>query len=161
MYVSHYCQQYRQFNSNQSDDNKLPTCQPDRLQSDQASNSVRFTPLQSQPIRISVNTTSQNNSFAVTPPTAPNWSKLPLYVDPNNEATVYYQSNSTVANANLIEREGQVPVAEWFGDWTPDVQSAANSYVTAAAQTNAVPVMVLYDIPERDCGGYSAVAPPV
>jgi endoglucanase len=86
----------------------------------------------------------------------PYWTKLPLYTDPNNEATSYYQENPTASGAALIEREGTVPVSEWFGDWDPDVQSAASSYVGAAAQANAVPVLVAYNIPVRDCGSYSA-----
>lgn len=86
----------------------------------------------------------------------PAWTKLPLYTDPTNEATTYVQSNPTAPNASLIAREGQVPVTEWFGDWSPDVQSDANTYVSAATQANAVPVLALYNIPERDCGGYSS-----
>jgi endoglucanase len=85
----------------------------------------------------------------------PGWTNVPLYVDPTNEATQYYESNPTIAGASMFERMGQVPVAEWFGDWNSDVQSAVNPYVSAAAQANAVPVLVLYNIPDRDCGGAS------
>jgi endoglucanase len=85
----------------------------------------------------------------------PGWTKLPLYDDPTNEATQYYESNPSIAGASLFERMGQVPVAEWFGDWNTDIQSAVNTYVSAAAQANAVPVLVLYNIPDRDCGGAS------
>lgn len=96
------------------------------------------------------------HSLGSTVLTTPAWTKLPLYTDPTNEATTYYQSNPTADGAALIEREGEVPVSEWFGDWNPDVQSAANTYVSAAAQANSVPVLVAYNIPGRDCGSYSA-----
>ena len=86
----------------------------------------------------------------------PSWTHLPLYDDHTNEATQYYESNPSMASADLIERMGQVPVAEWFGDWDTDIQSAVNSYVSAAAAANAVPVLVIYNIPYRDCGGNSA-----
>ncbi|HUC88193.1 MAG TPA: glycoside hydrolase family 6 protein [Candidatus Binatia bacterium] len=85
----------------------------------------------------------------------PSWTHLPLYDDPTNEATQYYESDPSMANANLIERMGQVPVAEWFGDWDTDIVSSVNDYVTAAAAANAVPVLVMYNIPDRDCGGNS------
>lgn len=85
----------------------------------------------------------------------PNWTHMPLYNDPTNEATQYYESDPTMANADLIQRMGEVPVAEWFGDWDTDIQSAVNDYVSAAAAANAVPVLVVYNIPDRDCGGNS------
>jgi hypothetical protein len=88
--------------------------------------------------------------------TTPAWTKLPLYTDPTNEASTYYQSNPTVNGAALIEREGEVPVSEWFGDWNTDIQSDVDAYVSSATGANAVPVLVLYNIPDRDCGGTSA-----
>jgi endoglucanase len=85
----------------------------------------------------------------------PAWTKLPLYDDPTNEATQYYESNPDVTGATTFERMGQVPVAQWFGDWDTDIQSSVDAYVSAAAQANTVPVLVLYNIPDRDCGGAS------
>jgi endoglucanase len=84
------------------------------------------------------------------------WLSLPLYVDPLNKAVAYYKDNPNVDGANLIGKEGQTPIASWFGDWDLDVQSDANDYVTSATQSNSVPVLVLYNIPKRDCGLYSA-----
>jgi len=85
----------------------------------------------------------------------PSWTKLSLYNDPTNEATQYYDSDPGVTGAATIERMGLVPVSEWFGDWTSGIESSVNAYVSSAAQVNAVPVLVLYNIPERDCGGNS------
>jgi endoglucanase len=86
----------------------------------------------------------------------PAWHTLPFYTDPNNDATNYATANPNVSQVSLIEREGQTPVADWFGGWNSDVKTAASSYVTAAASANATPVLILYNIPDRDCGGYSA-----
>lgn len=97
---------------------------------------------------------SSINSNVTLPP--PAWLKTPLYVDPTNEATTYAQSNPTADSVNLIARAGQAPVATWFGDWDANVQSSVSTYVNAAASANAVPVVVLYNIPQRDCGNYSA-----
>jgi len=86
----------------------------------------------------------------------PGWTNLPLYTDPANEATAYYQSDPGTTGAGYIKREGEVPTANWFGDWNADVQSDVDIYVGAAAAAHAVPVLVLYNIPQRDCGSYSA-----
>jgi endoglucanase len=46
--------------------------------------------------------------------------------------------------------------ATWFGNWNSDIYGDVKKLVTAAAAANATPVMVAYDIPARDCGGYSS-----
>nr|QAU55420.1 Endoglucanase [uncultured Parcubacteria group bacterium] len=48
------------------------------------------------------------------------------------------------------------PTARWFGDWNANIQSDVSAYVGEAAAANALPVLVLYNIPFRDCGSYSA-----
>jgi endoglucanase len=45
------------------------------------------------------------------------------------------------------------PVEKWIGGWSGDVREAVADVVARAG--DAVPVLVAYDIPERDCGGYS------
>jgi endoglucanase len=60
------------------------------------------------------------------------------------------------ADAAAIERIAVEPHAEWFGDWNPDVASAVDQRVSAIADADAVPLMVVYNIPFRDCGQYSA-----
>jgi endoglucanase len=45
-------------------------------------------------------------------------------------------------------------VGDWLG--TGQVRSAVANYVGAARAAGAVPVVVVYAIPHRDCGGYSA-----
>ena len=48
------------------------------------------------------------------------------------------------------------PQATWFGEWSGDIRTAVNAAVSAAATAGRVPVLVAYDIPQRDCGSYSA-----
>ncbi len=86
----------------------------------------------------------------------PYWSMLPIYRDPANEATTYVQTSPTVPDGDVLARQGGVPTAMWFGDWTPNVQAETNSYVADAARVSAVPILALYAIPQRDCGGFSA-----
>lgn len=50
------------------------------------------------------------------------------------------------------------PVATWLGDWTqgPQLTKTISTALTGAEQSGTTPVFVLYAIPDRDCGGYSA-----
>lgn len=46
--------------------------------------------------------------------------------------------------------------AEWFGDWNSDIRAAVDARVSTIAADGALPVLVAYNIPLRDCAGYSA-----
>ncbi|NEK58930.1 glycoside hydrolase family 6 protein [Geodermatophilus sabuli] len=58
--------------------------------------------------------------------------------------------------AALLSELARVPTATWLGAWSGDVTTAVRQGVTAARATGAVPVFVTYNVPGRDCGGYSA-----
>jgi hypothetical protein len=64
-----------------------------------------------------------------------------LYVDPASHA-----------NAKIAAQ----PQAFWLGGWSGDVRTAAGNVVSAAAAAGRVPTLVAYDIPQRDCGSFSA-----
>lgn len=85
----------------------------------------------------------------------PAWLNFPLYTDPTNSASQYAATNPTAEGVSYIRRMGKNPVAEWFGDWNVNVQNDVNRYVSTAEAAGAVPIVVLYNIPLRDCGGYS------
>jgi endoglucanase len=88
-------------------------------------------------------------------PSKPAWVNMSLFTDPMNGAAQYLATNPSAPGANYISRMSKTPVAQWFGDWNSNVQSDVNAYVTAAAAKGQVPVLVAYNIPNRDCGGYS------
>ncbi|MDQ6689710.1 MAG: glycoside hydrolase family 6 protein [Gemmatimonadota bacterium] len=46
--------------------------------------------------------------------------------------------------------------AQWLDGRSPDILATVNSAVTAAVEAAAVPILVAYNIPQRDCGGLSA-----
>jgi endoglucanase len=48
------------------------------------------------------------------------------------------------------------PTATWLGGWTVNVNQSVNSSVSAASAQGAVATFVIYNIPARDCGSYSA-----
>lgn len=80
---------------------------------------------------------------------------LPLYTDPSSpaqHALVELPGDSAAAEL------ASVPQARWFTDSTPAeaVRGAVATYVDGAAAAGALPVLVVYAIPGRDCGGFSA-----
>jgi endoglucanase len=67
-------------------------------------------------------------------------------------ATLYVHPN-TVGVPSTIAAGA---TAQWFGDWNSNVAADVNTLVTAAHAANSLPILVAYDIPDRDCGGYSS-----
>lgn len=61
---------------------------------------------------------------------------------------------SRPADAGLMERIAGQPVAKWLGEWSGDVRAEVSRTISAAA--GRIPVFVVYNIPNRDCGSYSA-----
>lgn len=76
-----------------------------------------------------------------------------LYVDPNSTAAQRLSQNPTNPTLKYISSQ---PMARWFGNWNGNVTADVDEYVDRATRANAVPVVVLYNIPHRDCGSYSA-----
>src|SRR5262245_59906595 len=49
---------------------------------------------------------------------------------------------SRPADAAVIDKLAQKPVASWFGDWNPDVSAAVDAYVARAERAGALPLLV-------------------
>ena len=82
-----------------------------------------------------------------------------LWVDPNSDAANWIRNNNSAGSydISLMQKIADGSTAAWFSkDWISNIYDAVNNYVTNAADAGAMPVMVLYDIPYRDCGQYSA-----
>jgi endoglucanase len=79
---------------------------------------------------------------------------------PNSGATVQIAeliSTHNTADANLIRRMIKMPQAVWFTQGTPDsVKQSVMKTMERAAGQGAVPVLVAYNIPFRDCAQFSA-----
>ncbi|WP_229072076.1 glycoside hydrolase family 6 protein [Actinoplanes sp. DH11] len=81
-----------------------------------------------------------------------------LYVDPAGAAAVYVRRldrAGRTADAAIIRRISERPVATWFTDATPGFADRARRLVLAAAQAGRLPVLALYYIPQRDCANHS------
>jgi endoglucanase len=83
---------------------------------------------------------------------------MPLYVDLNSSAKQQADAwrLSRPADASQIDKIAAQAGAKWFGGWNNDLYKDVNSYVGSATAQSQLPVLVAYNIPQRDCGGYSA-----
>ena len=81
-----------------------------------------------------------------------------LYVDPQTNAARQASSwrSSRPADAAQIDKIASHARAAWFGDWNSDPRGDVSDLVDRAAAAGALPVLVAYDLPHLDCGGFSA-----
>lgn len=82
--------------------------------------------------------------------------KDPFWVNPQSNAAkalAAYQGDGKDGEAALIERIAGRPVGQWL---TPEgAQQEAQGFTEAARKADRDAVLVLYNIPHRDCGQYS------
>ena len=107
------------------------------------------------------------NGTAVTEPTTPSEPTTPntgdvlegakLYVKPWSPAKEQADKwrDTRPEDAKQMDKIATQPTANWYGEWSGDIKSAVNNTVTEASSAGAIPVLVAYNIPVRDCGGYS------
>ncbi len=81
-----------------------------------------------------------------------------LYVNQNSAAKQWAAANqlSHPADALLMNTIANQPAGQWFGDWNANVYADVSAIMSAAATNKSMPVLVAYNIPNRDCGGYSS-----
>jgi endoglucanase len=81
-----------------------------------------------------------------------------LWLNPNTPASqaVADLPRKETDKARLLRKISSTPQAEWLGDWTPDIAKAVDQILTQAHAAKAVPAIVIYNIPQRDCGQHSA-----
>jgi endoglucanase len=83
---------------------------------------------------------------------------LRLYVDPRTPAATQaraYRAARDPADAPLMRQIARRPTAAWLGGSAEDARRAAR-LARRGARVGAAPIMVLYAIPHRDCGGASS-----
>ena len=81
-----------------------------------------------------------------------------LYVDPNSTARRQAETirRSRPQDAALLMQIADRPVARWLGGWVNDIGKEVEGAVSTITGSGALPVFVAYNIPNRDCGSYSA-----
>ncbi|THV30772.1 glycoside hydrolase family 6 protein [Glycomyces paridis] len=85
-----------------------------------------------------------------------------LWTNPNTQAAEWVADNPNDWRAAMIgDRVAETPAGTWFTQYNPNtIQSQVQSVVSAAAADGAAPIMVVYNIPNRDCGGHSGGGAP-
>ena len=105
---------------------------------------------------LQTTTPSSTPSPIPTPSSTPTPTPIPttvanisgLYVDPGNI--------NVTKNLYLQQKIESQPQAKWFGNWNSDIAGDVKTFTSKALLANKIPVLVSYNIPLRDCGGYSS-----
>ena len=81
-----------------------------------------------------------------------------FWVDPSSKArrTADDWRATRPTDAAQLDKIAAQPIAKWFGNWNTDVRGDVASAMDRITATGALPVLVAYNIPLRDCGSYSA-----
>ncbi|WP_031030732.1 glycoside hydrolase family 6 protein [Streptomyces sp. NRRL WC-3725] len=81
-----------------------------------------------------------------------------FYVDPDSSAKRWVAADPGDGRAPAINASiANTPMARWFGSWSGTIGTATGAYVGAADYSDKLPVLVAYNIYNRDyCGGHSA-----
>ncbi|PWI18178.1 endoglucanase [Streptomyces sp. Act143] len=80
----------------------------------------------------------------------------PFWVNPDGNAAqqvAEYEKSGKKADADHIRRIAEQPTGEWIGPENPEQE--ARGFTEAAEKAGRTALLVLYNIPHRDCGQYS------
>jgi endoglucanase len=82
-----------------------------------------------------------------------------FYVDPRSDAAKTERQLAAAGNnadAQLMRKISSQPSAQWFGSWSyghGGTSGDVNWWVSTVTSAGALPVLVAYDLPGRNCGG--------
>jgi endoglucanase len=84
-------------------------------------------------------------------------SGMRLFVNPNSfparQADIW--ASSRPRDAESMRRMAELPESIWIGDWVGNIHAHIDQVYRDHNAQGAVPVLVLYNIPQRDCGYHS------
>lgn len=85
-----------------------------------------------------------------------------FWVNPDTSAARWVAANPNDPRAAVIrDRIASVPQGTWFTQYNPDtVAGQVDAVVSAAAAQGKIPILVVYNIPNRDCGNHSSGGAP-
>ena len=79
--------------------------------------------------------------------------------DPGSNAdaeVLLLRNKGKTEEAELIQRIADQPIAVWLGNWTTDPTTTVGSISERALKEEQIALFVVYNVPGRDCGLYSA-----
>ncbi len=85
-----------------------------------------------------------------------------LYLEPTGSAARQADAwqGSRPGDAELVRWIAGQPQGLWLGEWHRDVRSVVARRMRASRAAGTVPVLVIYNIPDRDCGQHSGGGAP-
>lgn len=85
-----------------------------------------------------------------------------FWTNPNTSAAAWVAANPSDSRASVIrDRIASVPQGTWFTRYNPStVRGEVSALVGAAAAAGKIPILVVYNIPNRDCSGASGGGAP-
>lgn len=107
---------------------------------------------------VGSSSTSSASSVTSVPSGGNPLSGISLFVQPDSPAKSQADAwrASRPADARQLDKIATHARSQWLGAWNANVGSDVSTTMSAAAAQGAVPTFVVYNIPQRDCGGYSA-----
>ena len=81
-------------------------------------------------------------------------SGVKFYVNPYSPAAE--NINLSCSNGASLAKIAAQPSGVWFGNWNTNPRADVATVMALAASRNSVPILVAYDIVDRDCGGQSS-----
>jgi endoglucanase len=115
----------------------------------------------SSPASPTTSAPSETNPATSLPPAVP--IDQPFYVDPTSPAVrqeIRWRAAGRTADADQIAKISRQPQGIWLTSDAGQVEQEARSVAQGAAAAGRTPVVVLYDLPHRDCDGYSSGGAP-
>lgn len=97
--------------------------------------------------------------MAMTPALSPNpLTGASFFVNPYSEAA--QNISQSCSNGQSLAPIASQAQGVWFGDWNSNPQADAAYVIKSAQAKNTIPIIVTYDIVNRDCGGASSGGAP-
>lgn len=81
-----------------------------------------------------------------------------FWVDPNSQAAADAKSlaSSNDPRAKAVEYIAKQSAGVWYGPWSGEIGAAVSKHVAQTKASNAYAILIMYNIPHRDCGQHSA-----
>ncbi len=93
-------------------------------------------------------------SFVIIPPQQA-LRDVSLYTNPESQLAKWVKENPNDGRTPTVTRIASIPQGTWLSGSDSD-QQGLSRVISDSASQDKVPVIVLYNIPNRDCGSYSA-----
>lgn len=94
-------------------------------------------------------------TLAPAPAPTPTPTPAPPAANDGPRGKTLYRDPRLANDGRPVEISGQ-PYAIWLGGWSGDPATATRKHTDAAVAEGKIPTFVMYNIPLRDCGQYSA-----